>query len=1205
MLHPTTRRTLGFLFLLALAVTLGSFRGADVASADPGAVTVREPAFGIPHIYADTDLELARENGREIAKDRLGQLILFSRVARGTLFQAFGALDPSTFDDDVEVRRSGYTSSELNGIYDKLAPDMKAYTLEYARGVNDTIDAIYAGTLPEPLEVNLLRNALGLGDDLFGNATNISDQVDPFYRAPGGDDPEHPNGGFQFTPELSMAIVTLQIRTFGSEDFDDPSRLDELNGLLDKFGDDGEGIWDDLNFLNDPLAPVTLPDERTPGFGGPLAQQVAPEESPAASAAALPDYDYSAALEPVEESRAHREEFARSLGAWPALGSYAWMIDGDRSATGNPWIGGFPQMGIQTPSIMHMIESRSAEGDDHRIEAMGMELVGTAPAVVIGHTDNVAWSSTTAQLKNNDYYLDRLILEDTDSLRYDDEGTPAAMTVRSERIVGGDGSAIPIVIWRTHEREANGKSNGGTRTVEAFQSDTSGTVESATDTSLTASGAFGEDFAGGYVAITYGTGAGQMRPIASNDADTLTLDAAWTTTPDDTSEYVAATAGNDIVAVSHERVFWLEEMTSALGWTQFQRAESILDIRRGTRMMPSTHNFIAADNQPFNEIGTDLGSGTGNIGYFSGGFSRVRQGSSPTDVRLPMDGSAANELVVVSGEVDSADADSLTSSGAFADEDFAPPPFNYRMNNPDEKGSEYVVAIIAGDGYKQSRRIASNDDDTLTLEEDWGLAPSPGDLFEVYEIVAMPEAINPDTGFSANWNNKAATADDGRDFGRQNRVLFILEQLAANDSWTRDDQHQLNKDVAGLDGWGQFGQFLIPRLREAVDAEGNGGNEQVDTVLADLEAQNESPEFGRHFVDPVTATTSAGEPEFLNELINRLAIAIYGDEFADTGVDVPAAPAPIETPDRFLTVLNMVQHAIDSAAGSPDGRYEQSYGGDYFNGEDWQVVVRDVLSETINDLGGILADSPRPEDNFAHPLSALYENLVFPATPEGNRGTWEQIVEVGPVVQGEFVFPLGQSGFIDADGNPDPNDTSLLSLWGEWRFAPMLHISEDLAADPDGDVDNDGVLDGYERWYFGSNSPDPTDDDDNDGASLLDESLKGLDPTKADTDEDGMPDGFELANACLNAQARDATADPDGDGVDNLAEYKASTDPCEGVATAPSEGVSVEEIPSGGSGGYLNEEQGGGLPDWWYALAAGGVLLVLAGLATGRAARRR
>ena len=55
-----------------------------VRAGEVAAVTVREPAFGLPHIFADTDLELARENGREIAKDRLGQIILLARVGRGT-----------------------------------------------------------------------------------------------------------------------------------------------------------------------------------------------------------------------------------------------------------------------------------------------------------------------------------------------------------------------------------------------------------------------------------------------------------------------------------------------------------------------------------------------------------------------------------------------------------------------------------------------------------------------------------------------------------------------------------------------------------------------------------------------------------------------------------------------------------------------------------------------------------------------------------------------------------------------------------------------------------------------------------------------------------------------------------------------------------------------------------------------------------------
>src|SRR3990172_5001015 len=259
---------LGLLVLAAILV--GDGGQVAVTSASPGAVTVREAAFGLPHIYADTDLELARANGRVVATDRLGQIILVSRVARGTLFQAFGVLDAGIVDDDIEARREGYTSSELNSMYDKLPAEMRALLLEYAKGVNDVIEDIYTDTLPEPKELNLVL-AFGLSADVFGNATNISDQVDPYYIAPGGGAPEHPNAGFQFTPEMAMAIAVLQVRSFGSAGIDEAALLTNLDALVANDPVDGADIWDDLNFLNDPLAPVTVPDPTTPGFGGPPA----------------------------------------------------------------------------------------------------------------------------------------------------------------------------------------------------------------------------------------------------------------------------------------------------------------------------------------------------------------------------------------------------------------------------------------------------------------------------------------------------------------------------------------------------------------------------------------------------------------------------------------------------------------------------------------------------------------------------------------------------------------------------------------------------------------------------------------------------------------------------------------------------------------------------------------------------------------------
>ena len=1096
-----------FLLLILLAI-VGFALAKDtgpMATAAPGAVVFREPAYDLPHIYADTDLELVREYGREIAKDRLGQIIFLSRVGRGTLFQAFGLLAPDTFGDDVEVREDGYTSSELDVMFNNLPADIRTLLLEYAKGVNDTIEEVYAGNLAKPLEVSLLQ-LLGLGDDLFGNATNISDQVDPFYLAPGGADPARPNAGFQFTPELVMSIAILQVRSFGTENFNEVSRLNQLNSLLSKFPSTGDEIWEDLNFLNDPLAPVSVPDSTTPGFGGALASR--PQADLPALISALPGSDYAAGLE-IDEPNSHREEFARSLGAWPALGSYSWQIDGDRSDTGNPWVGGFPQTGIQTPSIMHFVEIRSGEGASNRIEARGMAFAG-APAVLIGETDSVAWTSTTAQLKTDDFYLDEVVLENADAIRYNDEGSPATMSGRTETIRATDGTPNEITVWRTHERAGN----GGSRTVSSFQGDAGGVAEGGSSTTLTDTGAFAAGFAGGYVAIIEGTGVGQIRSVLTSTADTLTLDAgdAWTTDPDGTSEYIAVKSGNDIVVTSRERVYWMEESTAAHGFALFQESEDVLDIRAAARLIPSTHNFPSADNQAFNGVGTNLGSGNGNTGFYSSGFSRIRQGGSPTDPRLPLDGTVANELVVVSGTVDSAAAGTLTDTANFTSADYSPPAMNFRLDNPTLQGSEFIVTIIGGDGYKQTRRIASNTDDILTLEEDWGVTPSAGDLYEVYEIVAMPEAINPPQGYTANWNNKAATADDGQLFGRQQRVIFILERLAADSTWTRDDQRQLNKDVAGLDGKGAFGRYLIPRLREAVDGVGNGGNADVDTVLAALEAHIASPLFGRGFIDPVTATTIKGEAAVLEALIGELSGAIYGDEFSGTNVGTGGGGS----------WLDRVQHAIDSAAGDLTGEYAQVYTGDYFNGADWRVVVRDALSTVVTNFGGsIPADSARPNSTYVHPLDAVFPGqLTFPPTGIGNRGIWEQIVEVGPTVLGEFIFPLGQSGFIDADGNPDYHVTSIHQTWAEWRFLPMLHIAEDLAIDPDGDVDNDGVADGFERWYFGSTSPGAKDDFDSDGLTLLGEYLAGMDPTDADTDDDATLDDDENpdGDACTNGQ---------------------------------------------------------------------------------------
>ena len=70
-----------------------------------------------------------------------------------------------------------------------------------------------------------------------------------------------------------------------------------------------------------------------------------------------------------------------------------------------------------------------------------------------------------------------------------------------------------------------------------------------------------------------------------------------------------------------------------------------------------------------------------------------------------------------------------------------------------------------------------------------------------------------------------------------------------------------------------------------------------------------------------------------------------------------------------------------------------------------------------------------------------------------------------------------------------------------------------------------------------------TTDTDGDGLSDDDEThIYGTDPNKADTDNDGMPDGWEVENGLFPLED-DANLDQDGDGFSNREEYVSATDP--------------------------------------------------------------
>lgn len=94
------------------------------------------------------------------------------------------------------------------------------------------------------------------------------------------------------------------------------------------------------------------------------------------------------------------------------------------------------------------------------------------------------------------------------------------------------------------------------------------------------------------------------------------------------------------------------------------------------------------------------------------------------------------------------------------------------------------------------------------------------------------------------------------------------------------------------------------------------------------------------------------------------------------------------------------------------------------------------------------------------------------------------------------------------------------------------------------DKDGDQMDDAWElaNKLDPNNKNDAAEDPDKDELINLKEYQFDTDPHKADTDSDGMPDGWEVENG-LNAKVDDAEQDPDGDYITNLGEYHFGANP--------------------------------------------------------------
>jgi penicillin amidase len=114
-------------------------------------VVVRRDGRGIPYIQASSDADAYFAQGYVTASDRLWQMDLLRRLARGETAEIFGR---QTLEEDKRWRKFGFAKIAQDSLQ-YLSPELRAALDAYTRGVN-----AYIATLDDrsvPIEFRVLQ----------------------------------------------------------------------------------------------------------------------------------------------------------------------------------------------------------------------------------------------------------------------------------------------------------------------------------------------------------------------------------------------------------------------------------------------------------------------------------------------------------------------------------------------------------------------------------------------------------------------------------------------------------------------------------------------------------------------------------------------------------------------------------------------------------------------------------------------------------------------------------------------------------------------------------------------------------------------------------------------------------------------------------------------------------------------------------------
>jgi penicillin amidase len=306
-------------------------------------VTVRRDERGIPYIEAASEADLYFAQGYVVASDRLWQMELARRTARGELSEIFGSL---ALEQDKIHRTYGFARIAAAEMAAKPATE-RALLEAYASGVNAFIDSRDAGQLPPEFQILQLRPAHWTPTDsvliikLFFEVLSDSWQIDIMREA------------LNALPAAKRDALLVET-----------SPLDVLVVGLDRAKKNSASV---------------RPRQQSISAGGIAVLQTLAEMS---------------------ETRAHALE-RLGLSDLDRMASNNWVVSGLRTASGKPLLANDPHLPSSAPSIWYMMHL-SAPG----LRVAGVTAAGL-PGIVIGHNDSIAWGYTNVGPDVSDLYIEK------------------------------------------------------------------------------------------------------------------------------------------------------------------------------------------------------------------------------------------------------------------------------------------------------------------------------------------------------------------------------------------------------------------------------------------------------------------------------------------------------------------------------------------------------------------------------------------------------------------------------------------------------------------------------------------------------------------------------------------------------------------------------------------------------------------------------